>query len=70
VQIIATKLWGQVMPMSFFPAYCAITLAFAAACQKFFVVRPLPVAAGLVYRPTGLFYRPTVGLPAKTVFVW
>ena len=37
-QIIATKVWGGVMPLSFFPAYCAIVLVFAAACQKFFLV--------------------------------
>ncbi|KAL4443533.1 hypothetical protein ABPG75_011270 [Micractinium tetrahymenae] len=36
-KIVATKLWGSVMPQSFFPAYCAIVLLSAALCQKFFV---------------------------------
>ncbi|KAF8057114.1 hypothetical protein HT031_006123 [Scenedesmus sp. PABB004] len=36
-KIIATKLWGGVMPLSFFPAYVAITLAAAAAVQKLFL---------------------------------
>jgi peptidoglycan/LPS O-acetylase OafA/YrhL len=38
-KIIATKLFGAVMPHSFFPAYCAIVLVAAAALNKFFVVR-------------------------------
>jgi aromatic ring-opening dioxygenase LigB subunit len=37
-KIIATKVWGSVMPLSFFPAYCAIVLLSAAAVQKFFLV--------------------------------
>lgn len=36
-KIIATKVWGGVMPLSFFPAYCAIVLLSAAAVQKFFL---------------------------------
>lgn len=36
-KLIASKVWGAVMPLSFFPAYCAIVLLFAAACQKFFL---------------------------------
>jgi hypothetical protein len=38
-KIIATKLWGAVMPHSFFPAYCLIVLAAAAALNHLFVVR-------------------------------
>jgi peptidoglycan/LPS O-acetylase OafA/YrhL len=38
-KIIATKLWGAVMPQSFFPAYCAIVLLAAAALNHLFVVR-------------------------------
>jgi hypothetical protein len=37
-KIVATKVWGSVMPLSFFPAYCAIVLLSAAAVQKFFLV--------------------------------
>jgi peptidoglycan/LPS O-acetylase OafA/YrhL len=37
-KIVATKVWGGVMPLTFFPAYCAIVLVFAAACQKLFLV--------------------------------
>lgn len=37
-KVIAMKVWGQVMPLSFFPAYCGIVLAFAAACQHLFLV--------------------------------
>jgi hypothetical protein len=40
-KIVATKVWGGVMPLSFFPAYCAIVLLSAAAVQKFFLVRGL-----------------------------
>lgn len=36
-KIVATKVWGSVMPLSFFPAYCGIVLLFAAVVQKFFV---------------------------------
>jgi peptidoglycan/LPS O-acetylase OafA/YrhL len=38
-KIIATKLWGAVMPHSFFPLYCLIVLAAAAALQHLFLVR-------------------------------
>ena len=33
-KIIATKLWGAVMPHSFFPLYCLIVLAAAAALVR------------------------------------
>jgi hypothetical protein len=36
-KIIATKVWGAVMGPSFFPAYCAIVLASAAALQHLFL---------------------------------
>lgn len=36
-KIIATKVWGGVMPQSFFPAFCAIVLLTAAAVQKLFL---------------------------------
>ena len=36
-KVIATKVWGAVMPQSFFPVYCAIVLLSAAALNKFFV---------------------------------
>lgn len=42
---VAPQVWGSVMPLSFFPAYCGIVLLSAAAVQKFFVVS---VAAGVV----------------------
>jgi len=38
-KVIATKLWGAVMPHSFFPIYCLIVLASAAALQHLFLVR-------------------------------
>ncbi len=38
-KIVATRMWGGVMPLSFFPAYCAVVLVFAAACQRLFLVR-------------------------------
>lgn len=37
-KIVATKVWGGVMPLSFFPAYCGIVLLAAAAVQKLFLV--------------------------------
>lgn len=37
-KIVATKVWGQVMPLSFFPAYCGIVLLSAAVVQKLFLV--------------------------------
>lgn len=37
-KIVATKLWGSVMPLSFFPAYCGVVLLSAAVIQKLFVV--------------------------------
>lgn len=40
-KIIATKLWGGVMPMSFFPAYCGVVLLSAVAVQHLFLVRRL-----------------------------
>jgi hypothetical protein len=46
-KIIATKVWGSVMPLSFFPAYCAIVLLSAAAVQKFFLVSFWNVVWGL-----------------------
>ena len=36
-KIIATKVWGAVMPPSFFPAYCAIVLVAAAALHHLFI---------------------------------
>jgi peptidoglycan/LPS O-acetylase OafA/YrhL len=42
-KIIATKLWGAVMPQSFFPVYCLIVLASAAALQHLFLVRTRPL---------------------------
>jgi hypothetical protein len=33
------QVWGSVMPLSFFPAYCGIVLLSAAVVQKLFVVR-------------------------------
>lgn len=34
------QVWGKVMGLDFFPIYCAIVVAFAAACQHLFLVRP------------------------------
>ena len=42
-KIIATKLWGAVMPQSFFPVYCLIVLSSAAALQHLFLVRSRPL---------------------------
>lgn len=39
VLLLCLQVWGGVMPLSFFPAYCGIVLLAAAAVQKFFVVR-------------------------------
>ena len=36
-KIVATKLWGGVMPQSFFPAYCAVVLLSAVAVQHLFL---------------------------------
>ena len=36
-KVIATAVWGAVMPPSFFPAYCAIVLLAAAALQHLFL---------------------------------
>ncbi|GAB4823535.1 hypothetical protein N2152v2_010581 [Parachlorella kessleri] len=36
-KVIATKVWGGVMPQSFFPLYCGIVLLAAAACQHLFL---------------------------------
>eukprot|EP00879_Flechtneria_rotunda_P014310 GHRR01014950.1.p1 GENE.GHRR01014950.1~~GHRR01014950.1.p1 ORF type:complete len:377 (+),score=89.48 GHRR01014950.1:54-1184(+) len=36
-KVVATQLWGLVMPASFFPAYCAIVLLSSAAVQKLFL---------------------------------
>jgi len=38
-KIIATKVWGKVMGLDFFPAYVAIVLLASAAATKFFLVR-------------------------------
>ncbi len=35
----STQVWGKVMGLDFFPIYCAIVVAFAAACQHLFLVR-------------------------------
>lgn len=37
--VVILQVWGSVMPLSFFPAYCGIVLLSAAAVQKLFVVR-------------------------------
>ena len=43
----SAQVWGAVQPLSFFPFYCLIVLAFAAACQHLFLVRgDAYVAAG------------------------
>lgn len=36
--LLLSQVWGGVMPLSFFPAYCGIVLLASAAVQKFFVV--------------------------------
>lgn len=36
---LVVKVWGKVMGLDFFPIYCAIVVAFAAACQHLFLVR-------------------------------
>lgn len=54
-KIVATKLWGSVMPLSFFPAYCGVVLLAAALVQKFFVVR-LCSAVGVDIRLRSIYY--------------
>jgi hypothetical protein len=39
VPLDVLQVWGSVMPLSFFPAYCGIVLLSAAVVQKLFVVR-------------------------------
>lgn len=36
-KVIASRVWGKVMGLDFFPIYCAIVVAFAAACQHLFL---------------------------------
>jgi peptidoglycan/LPS O-acetylase OafA/YrhL len=38
-KLVATKVWGGVMPQTFFPIYCAIVIAAAILTQKLFLVR-------------------------------
>ena len=37
-KIVATKAWGGIMPLSFFPAYCAVVVVAAAALHHLFLV--------------------------------